>query len=174
MTSPVRAPRPTPRRATSAPAAPSAPRRDHLRVVPPSGRAPARPRRQPAAAPAPGGRLVVLVTLLVFGSLLTAAMCHGMVASGQTRLDRLETELQDEQAALARDKQDLAELQSPEHLAAAARALGMVRADEVTWLSPGTDDPPVVTGSTDASTTVPDPSATTSDLATADGGGSTR
>lgn len=154
MTSPVRAPRPTPRR--TAPAAPAPRRGAHLHVVPPPGRPGVRPRRTPA--------VLVVATVLVFGSLLTSAMFHGMLVSGQSRLDRLDAQLQDERAALAREKLDLAHLQSPARIAAAAEKMGMVRADGQTWLSPGTDAPPVVTGAT-----VADP--TTSDLAAPDGGG---
>ena len=152
MTSPVRAPRPTPRR-SPAPAPAPAPR-NHLRVVPPPTRRHLRRRRT--------GAVLSVAAVLVFGSLMSAALFHGLLVGGQSHLDRLDTELRDEQAALAREE------------------LGMVPADGQTWVSPGTGADPVVIGSTDQTdttdttdTSVPD-DGSSSELATADGGGSTR
>lgn len=168
MTSPVRAPRPTPRRAPAPAPAP----RTHLRVVPPPSRRHLRRRRT--------GAVLAVAAVLVFGSLMSAALFHGLLVGGQSNLDRLDTQLQDERAALARDKLELAKLQSPAHIAAQAEALGMVPADGQTWVSPGTGASPVVIGSdidtsTDSTTETTVPSdASTSELATADGGAGTR
>lgn len=124
--------------------------------------------------------------VMVFGSLMASAMFHGLLVSGQSDLDRLDQQIQDEKTALAQDKLELANLQSPARIAEEAAELGMVPADQQHWVTPGSTDEPVVTGSTaeptDDGTTDPndtdsvstDPSSTGSadELATADGGGS--
>lgn len=140
MTSPVRAPRPTPRRSTLPQELPPLPRdrRSHLRVVPP----PARPQRHQRRS----GAVVVVAALLVFGSLLTSAVLHGLLVSGQATIDRLDADLQDGRTALAQEKLELANLQAPARIAAEAELLGMVPADGQHWLSPGTGDAPVITG----------------------------
>lgn len=136
MTSPVRAPRPTPRR-VAAPVAPAGPRRrDHLRVV------------APTARPTRGARrgVVVVAMVVVFGSLMAAATFHGLLVSGQSHLDQVEADLESERQALAQDQLLLADLQSPSRIAEEAAAMGMVPAERQTWLSPGSDADPVVTG----------------------------
>lgn len=159
MTSPVRAPRPTPRRAPAA--APSGVRRrDHLRVVPPPARS------------ARGTRpVVVLVAMVVvFGSLMAAATFHALLVSGQSHLDQVEADLETEREALARDRLVLADLQSPARIAEEAVALGMVPAERQTWLSPGSEADPVVTGEADAT---PEADDSVSDPTDPDGGTTT-
>ncbi|WP_426572585.1 hypothetical protein [Aquihabitans sp. McL0605] len=175
MTSPVRAPRPTPRRA--APPDPAA-RRAHLRVVAPTGRQALRRRRT--------GAVFIVAAGLIFGSLMASAIFHGLLVSGQSNLDHMDTELQDQRSQLARERLELADLQSPARIAAEAEKMGMVPADRQHWLSPGTDAEPIVTGSTDEATTTDTTPGSTSttpqstsgsssgstgdELATADGG----
>ena len=165
MTSPVRAPRPAPRRV--APAAPAPGRRDHLRVVAPPTRA--RARRQ-ALHRSRTGPVLAVAMVVVFASLMASAGFHGMLVGGQSDLDRMEQQLEQEQATLAREKLALAEMQSPESIAARAKALGMVPAEQQVWVSPGTGADPVVTGADAVAPEVdadapPDDSSGTSELA---------
>lgn len=162
MTSPVRAPRPTPRRV--APVEP-APRRPHLRVVPP----PARPSVRPSVRRRRTRAVLIVAMAVVFGSLMASAMFHGLLVSGQSELDRLDTQIQAEKSALAQEQLDVANLQSPARIAAEARKLGMVPADQQHWVTPGSTDEPVVTGRAPD-----DPNAagdTTDEPAGTDGGG---
>ena len=123
MTSPVRAPRPTPRRA---PQPAPAPRRPHLRVVPP----PAKPSLRPAIRRRRTGAVLAVAMVVVFGSLMASALFHGLLVSGQSNLDRLDQQIQDEKTALAQDKLDLAYLQSPARIEDEASKLGMVPSDQ--------------------------------------------
>jgi hypothetical protein len=84
--------------------------------------------------------------VLVFGSLMASAMFHGLLVSGQSDLDHLDSQIQIEKRALAQEKLDLANLQSPARIAQEARDLGMVPADQQHWVTPGSTDDPVVTG----------------------------
>lgn len=172
MTSPVRAPRPTPRR-VAAPVVERG-RRDHLRVVPPPSARPARRRHT--------GAIVVVAMGLLFASLLASAIFHGLLASGQTHLDQLDAELQEERTALAQEQMELAHLRSPERIAAEAAAAGMVPADTQHWVSAGTGDESIVvrdttepTDTTDTTDTTEVPGAAedpaTSELADGAGGG---
>jgi hypothetical protein len=141
MTSPVRAPRPTPRRSPVEITPPrSDRRRDHLRVVSEPTR-PRRDRRSGLRAP-----VLLVAAVLVFGSLLTSAVFHGLLVGGQSHLDQMESQLDAEKVALAREKLALAQLSSPDHIASQAAALGMVVADEQIWLSPGSGGAPVIAG----------------------------
>jgi hypothetical protein len=132
----------------------------------------------------------MVAVVLVFGSLMASAMFHGLLVSGQSDLDRMDTQIQSGRTALAQEKLDLANLQSPERIAKEAAKLGMVPADQQHWVTPGTDDPPVVTGQadpeadtqTDSTSTSTSTSTSSTDtgtagtsadeLAAADGGGS--
>lgn len=178
MTSPVRAPRPTPRRA---PQPAPAPRRPHLRVVPP----PTKPSLRPAVRRRRTGAVLGVAMVIVFGSLMASAMFHGLLVSGQSNLDRLDQQIQDEKTGLAQDKLELANLQSPERIAAEAEKLGMVPAEQQHWVTPGSTDAPVVTGttaepeddgttdssSTDQTDTSDSSTGSADELAGADGGG---
>lgn len=136
MTSPVRAPRPTPRRAP----APAPARRDHLRVV----RSEPAPRRRPTRGLTPA--VLAVSVLVVFGSLMAASIFHGLLVGGQAHLNEVEAEIEAKEAKLAREDLELAELQAPASILARAEQLGMEPADEQTWISPGSDADPVVTG----------------------------
>ena len=141
MTSPVRAPRPTPRRS---PQPAPAPRRPHLRVVPP----PTKPALRPSVRRRRTGAVLAVAMVVVFGSLMASALFHGLLVSGQSHLDRLDQQIQEEKTGLAQDKLDLANLQSPARIEAEARKRGMVPADQQHWVTPGSTDDPVVTGTT--------------------------
>lgn len=147
---PARPPRPAPR-----------PARPDLRVVAP-------PRRQERG----GLRWVMGLAFLVFVALFVAAWAHGLLVSGQARIDHLGEQVDGERVHLERERLALAELQSPDRIAEEARALGMVPAEEQTWISPGTGAEPVTVRSTtvaeatespDATTASADDEATTSD-----------
>ena len=137
MTSPARVPRPTPRRGIQPVAVPA--RRPDLRVVPAARPAPRIHRRRT-------GVVLGVALIIVFGSLMASAVFHGLLVSGQSNLDRMDTQIQEQQSALAREKLELADLQSPSRISAEAAALGMVPAERQHWLSPGTGAAPVVTG----------------------------
>jgi hypothetical protein len=90
--------------------------------------------------------VLAVAMVLVFGSLMASAMFHGLLVSGQSDLDQLDTQIQLEKTALAQEKLELANLQSPARIAEEARKLGMVPADQQHWVTPGSTDDPVVTG----------------------------
>lgn len=137
-TAPVRAERTTARRAPAPPA---------LRVVE------APPRRFPARA------VLTLAVVVVFGSLLVSAMVHSVLVSGQARIDDLGSQIRAERRALEDDRLRLAAASSPDRLAAEAERIGLVVADRQTWIRPGSDAEPVVTGAddTDAPAATDDP-----------------
>jgi cell division protein FtsL len=104
--------------------------RPRLRVVPPDY-VPPRIRRRRA-------RLVLVGcgTLFALG-LLAIASLHVVLAQGQFELERLETRAAAEQAKYDRLRLQVAELEAPERVVAAAQQrLGMVPAPGVTYLSP--------------------------------------
>jgi len=88
---------------------------------------------------------MVLAVGLMFGSLLTSAILHGFLASGQTDIDRLDVELQSERTELANEKLTLANLQSPDRIARAAARIGMVPAERQHWISAANGDETIVT-----------------------------
>ncbi len=156
MTSPVRAPRPTPRGLLAAP--PPRPR-PQLRVV-----------RDPAPR-SRAGLVVAFAIVVVFGALVAAAMAHSFLVSGQAHLDQVNEQVRSEQELLQREQLRLADAQSPGRITREALKLGMVPATENNWVSPGNGSGAVVT-TTDPSTT----SATTSasnELASSDTGATT-
>jgi hypothetical protein len=101
--------------------------------------------------------VLAVAVVLVFGSLMASAVFHGFLVSGQSHLDDLNRQLDNDRAELAREKLQLADLQSPERVADAAERLGMERSQRQRWLSPGTGADPVVTGdpTVDAESTEP-------------------
>jgi len=149
MTSPARAPRPTPRRQ----AVPARPVRPDLRVVGP-------PTRRSRA-----GVGVVASALVVFVALFVAAVAHSLVVTSQVHLDRVGVKVRAEQEQLQREKLRLATYQSPERITREAARLGMVPADEQNWLSPGAGSQAVVTGELATPSTTP---GSTSDSTTSD------
>lgn len=160
MTTAVRAPRPTPRRAPAT--------GPDLRVVGP-------PRPRPR-----GGLAVVAVGTIVFLALLGAAVAHSATVTAQVHLDDVSSEVRKERSLLEREKLRLADHQSPVRIAREAKQLGMVPTREQRWLSPGTGAEPLVidantpgatpdgTG-TDATATDKTADDATSDDATSDG-----
>ena len=149
MTSPVRALPATPRPVREVARAPERRSVRHLEVV----RSPARHRRT--------GALVALVVVVVFASLLAAALVHSQVVSGQAHLDKVERKIDLERDQLALDRQALADHQSPARIAEAASALGMVRATSRTVLSnDGTSSVVVGTPEPATGTSATDPVAT--------------
>ncbi|MCB1005808.1 MAG: MerR family transcriptional regulator, partial [Acidimicrobiales bacterium] len=86
-------------------------------------------------------------------------------AIARRRLDQLDADLRQEQTELAREQLDLANLRSPERIAAEAAADGMVPATTVHWMSAASGDETVVlrdgSGEADEAT----PEATTDDPA---------
>lgn len=141
MTSPVRAPRATPR---SQPAAHPAPTRPDLRVVD-------APRRRSRA-----GLVVAASSVVVFAALLAGAVAHSLLVTGQVHLDDVGVEVRAEREKLQREQLRLARYESPARITAAARRIGMVPADQQNWVSPGADDAAVVTGGSTGGTTPPD------------------
>jgi hypothetical protein len=100
--------------------------------------------------------VLVVAAGLVFGSLLAAAVFHGLLASGQAQLDQLDQQLQDERSSLAKEKLELANLQSPQRIATEAEAMGMHPADRQHWVSAANGDVTVI----DRTPTEPDDGAT--------------
>ena len=120
------APRPAPRpRPQAAPAA-----QPRLRVVPPDYVSP-RARRRRAR------RLLVAASTLAVLGLLGVATLHVVLSQGQFRLERLDARAGQEQERYERLRLEVAELESPARVVAAAQErLGMVPPPAVTYLSP--------------------------------------
>lgn len=128
---PVRAPRPEPRRRPQ----------EHLRTV----ERPVRPVRR--LRPTIVGALVVCV---VFGALLAAAVFQSMLVTGQDHLDDTNRQIAAEERALQADRARLAAAQSPERLAVEAARLGMVEPTGRDWVQSGPGS--TVDDATDATT----------------------
>jgi cell division protein FtsL len=132
---PVR-PQPRPARRTEV-----APRR-HLRVVGPADRV--RRRLTPRAG--------VVLTVLTFVTLLLVTVAHTLLVQGQIQLDELDAQLRVEQARYQELRKDVAEMESPTRVVAAAEELGMVMPEDLVYLQPtapvpaDVDPVPVVTG----------------------------
>lgn len=129
-------PRPNPRGGTrtgTAGARPRSPRPSQdtrVRVV---------PKQQTRARSARQNRrlLVTLCTLLTVGLAFSVVASQVSVAQNQDRLDRLNQELTDQQARYDRLRYKVAELESPERVAAAAQnKLGMVEPPKVHYVAP--------------------------------------
>ena len=127
MTSPVRAPRPTPRGIAPVPAPSSRP---DLRVV-------GEPVRRSRA-----GVWVAASVVVVFAALVMVAMAHSMLVSGQARLDQVNAQVRSERELLQREPLRLADAQSPAHITSEAQRLGMVQTEQPDWLSPRAGGPP--------------------------------
>ncbi|CAN5807086.1 hypothetical protein BH10ACT1_BH10ACT1_42180 [soil metagenome] len=159
MTSPVRAPRATPR---GVPIQPLGDPRPDLRVV----RAPARRSRT--------GMWFGLSVVLVFGALLVAAVAHSLLVGGQAHLDQVNRDIRTEKQLLEREQLQLAERQSPVRIAKEAEALGMVDGGAQQWMSPTSPSGPVDTGRTGSGSAAPEGDAgSSSELASGSDGGAT-
>lgn len=100
----------------------------HLRVVGPHESRRWRLRLTPVAG--------VGFIVLLFAALFAVAVSHALLIESQARLDRLEEGVAREQARYERLRVDVAELESPDRILGDARALGMVPAEDVRWLTP--------------------------------------
>lgn len=109
-------------------------RPDHLRVVAPAERA----RRTITPA------TVVLLTACLFATLFAVAIAHTVLVQGQVKLDRLDAQLSAEQLRYQELRTDVAELESPTRIVAAAHEQGMVIPDDLVYLQPSTPDPSAV------------------------------
>jgi cell division protein FtsL len=129
-------------RAKPAPAPRPAPKRPPLRVVP-DNYVPPRVRRRRARLFGVG--VGVLVALGLFG----IASLHVVLTQGQFRLDRLQSQADQQQARYEQLRLQVAELESPERIVAVAQErLGMVPPAAVTYLAPSgpaAKDPTVAT-----------------------------
>ncbi|MFP5254328.1 MAG: hypothetical protein ACLGI8_00575 [Acidimicrobiia bacterium] len=114
-----RQPRPAPRRTEVAP-------RRHLRVVGPAEQV--RRRLTPKAG--------VVLTALTFVTLLLVTVAHTLLVQGQIHLDELDAQLRVEQARYQELRKDVAEMESPSRIVAAAEELGMVMPEDLVYLQP--------------------------------------
>ncbi len=105
--------------------APGQPAR-HLRVVE------ARRRRW-----RPSPRAGLVATAAVFVALVAVAVCQTLLVQGQVRLDGLDAQLASEQQAYQRLRLEVARLEAPDRVVAAARdQLGMLPPEDLVYLSP--------------------------------------
>jgi cell division protein FtsL len=112
-----------------------APRERHLRSVPEARR------RLATLSPRTG----VLLTLLLFTALFGVAVSHALLIEGQAELDTLDDQVAAEQDRYERLRLERAELDSPDRILDEAGRMGMVPADDVTWLTPDQAAPEGVT-----------------------------
>jgi cell division protein FtsL len=102
----------------------------HLRVV-----------EKPARSPAQRRRLARAILLGAVGLAVSVAFAlvylHVVLAQRQFKLDRLTTQVQQEQSTYQKLRLQVAELNSPQHIIATAEGqLGMVQPSGVTYLTP--------------------------------------
>lgn len=98
----------------------------HLRVVTPADRA--RRRLTP--------KVGVVLTGLVFAALFAVAIAQTLLVQGQIRLDGLDQQLTTEQARYRALRNQVAQMESPARVVAAAQKLGMVAPDDLVYLQP--------------------------------------
>ena len=132
-----------PRPAVGRPLPERAPRERHLRVVPEARR------RLATLNPRTG----VVLTLLLFAALFGVAVSHALLIEGQAELDRLDDQVAAEQDRYERLRLERAELDSPDRILDEAAQMGMVPADDVTWLTPDQAAPDGVTPTTEPAET---------------------
>ena len=117
--------------------------RPRLRVVPPNTLSPAARRRRARLT-----GLVLSVSVVV--GLLGVVALHAMLSQNQLRLDQVDARAAAEQARYERLRLEVAELESPARIVAAAQEkLGMVTPPVVTYLAPSgstRDQPRTVPG----------------------------
>jgi len=113
----------------------SRPSRPRLRVVPPNELSPAGRRRRARL-------LVVVLSASVVIGLLAIVALHALLSQNQLRLDDLDARAAAAQARYERLRLEVAELESPSRIVAAAQErLGMVTPPTVTYLTPtGADE----------------------------------
>lgn len=148
-----------------------APQRPPLRVVRPNEKIAAGSRRRLRP------RLLVAVSVLVGGALLFGLVAaHVLLTQNQFRLQRVQRQAAQEQARYERLRAEVAELESPGRIVAAAQQrLGMVPPASVKYLTPtaGQTAPtaPTATGRAAGSTTGPDDDRDATPRSTAAGTG---
>lgn len=121
---------PSPSRARPARGLPTTPGGDrHLRVVRPET-------RRRLGLPRLSLRAGVVLTVALFAALFAVAVSHALLIESQVRLDDLDEQVAAEQARYEELRRDVAELEAPDRIVAAARELGMVEAGDVVWLTP--------------------------------------
>jgi cell division protein FtsL len=128
----------------SAPARPPRPR-----PAPPVKRPPARPElrdvreedRHEADRARTIRQLVVTVTLIGALCLFGVVVFHVLLTQNQFRLDKLQEQSLERQAEYDRLRLQVAELESPDRIIAAAQTLGMVTPPKVTYLAPTVEEP---------------------------------
>lgn len=107
-----------------------------------------RPQRVRADAPRPQLRVVApprrrrtkalgaLGLCLLFVVLFATAAFHVMLVQNQQKIDRLNRRADTAQARYDHLRLEVDELQAPSRIVSSARKLGMVEADDATWLTP--------------------------------------
>lgn len=98
--------------------------RSHLRVVV--------ERRLP-------GRWAAVVVASVFAILLATAALNTVLVANQRHLDQVEARIREGERRNQTLRLQVAELEAPARITAAAAADGMIEPDEVTWLTPEPD-----------------------------------
>jgi cell division protein FtsL len=124
----------------------------HLRVVRPEAR-----RLALRISPRTG----VMLTVLLFAGLFAVAVSHAMLIETQMDLEQLDERAAAEQARYERLRLDVARLESPDRIVGEAQdRLGMVPADDITWLTPDEPAPSGSGGEAESDGDVPDTPAT--------------
>lgn len=114
-------------------------------VVRPARRPSAPPERPPLLLVPPrvrrrrAGLLTAAACTALFAVMLGLVAFQMRIAQGQGRLDRLERDIRAEELRYDRLRLEVARLQSPEQVVAAAKALGMVEPDAITYVVPPAD-----------------------------------
>lgn len=113
----------------------------------PTPRPPLRPARPPLRVVRPGPRrarigiVTAVATLIIFGILLGLVLFQTMMVQNQSRLDRLDTQVRDQQATYQQLRLQVAQLEAPSRIvAAASQNLGMVPPPGTTYLTPSASD----------------------------------
>jgi cell division protein FtsL len=75
----------------------------------------------------------------ILGVLLLMAMFHALIVQGQRELDRMNGDIETATSVNDRLQLELAQMEAPERIVAAARSYGMVDAPEVVYLSPAVE-----------------------------------
>ena len=151
MTAPVLDPvRPAPARRADRPNQPTA-EAPHLRVVRPADRSDAEQARLVRGAVILG---VAVGALVLFG----VVVFHVLLTQNQFRLDKLQEASLERQAEYDRLRLQVAELESPDRIVAAAQQLGMVTPPKVTYLAPTVEETPAADDDTRAARVANDPS----------------
>lgn len=108
----------------------------HLRVVLPAERV--RRRLTPVTG--------VLCTGGLFVVLFAIAIAHTLLVQGQIRLDGIDAKLTVEQARYQALRYEVAQMESPSRVVAAAHGLGMVAPDDLVYLQPDAAEPAAPNG----------------------------